>query len=315
MTVVTPGGTSNALSFTFVAATPGVPANVAFVSPPTSGSVGQSVTFTPATATTTASCGSITSYKIDFGDGSPVQTSATPSATTHTYTSPGTFTVTLTVTDCAGGVASTSTTIAISGPAGPAIAVAAGWNLVSGPSGSVFSQCNGPLYTFQAGNTAYQVVPNTSGIVNGQGYWCFLNAPTTLSLNGQGTTSASISAPPSQWVMVGEPERDADADRAWRGQRRHLESGNRRLRAGQRDRPRPGGLGDQPERRHDHRQPIAGQAVAGHEGRGRAPRPSSLSEVQLRLADDFTFNVPGKSAVSGSFKGREQLLGLVVRRT
>jgi PKD repeat protein len=205
VTVVTPGGTSNALSFTFGATTPIVPANVAFVNPPTSGSVGQSVTFTPATATTTASCGSITSYKIDFGDGSPVQTSATPSATTHTYTSPGTFTVTLTVTDCAGGVASTSTTIAISGPAGPAIAVAAGWNLVSGPSGSVFSQCNGPLYTFQAGNTAYQVVPNTSGIVNGQGYWCFLNAPTTLSLNGQGTTSASISAPPSQWVMVGNP--------------------------------------------------------------------------------------------------------------
>ena len=205
VTVVTPGGTSNALSFTFGATTPIVPANVAFVSPPTSGSVGQSVTFTPATATTTASCGSITSYKIDFGDGSPVQTSATPSATTHTYTSPGTFTVTLTVTDCAGGVASTSTTIAISGPTGPAIAVAAGWNLVSGPSGSVFSQCNGPLYTFQAGNTAYQVVPNTSGIVNGQGYWCFLNAPTTLSLNGQGTTSASITAPASQWVMVGNP--------------------------------------------------------------------------------------------------------------
>jgi len=205
VTVVTPGGTSNALSFTFVAATPGVPANVAFVSPPTSGSVGQSVTFTAATATTTASCGSITSYKIDFGDGSPVQTSATPSATTHTYSSPGTFTVTLTVTDCAGGIASTSTTIAISAPTGPAVAFAAGWNLVSGPSGSVFSQCNGPLYTFQAGNTAYQVVPNTSGIVSGQGYWCFLNAPTTLSLNGQGTTSASISAPPSQWVMVGNP--------------------------------------------------------------------------------------------------------------
>jgi len=89
--------------------------------------------------------------------------------------------------------------------AGVAVAVAAGWNLVSGPSGSVFSQCNGPLYTFQAGNTAYQAVPNTSGIVSGQGYWCFLNAPTTLSLNGQGTTSASSTAPPSQWVMVGNP--------------------------------------------------------------------------------------------------------------
>jgi uncharacterized protein len=29
------------------------------------------------------------------------------------------------------------------------------------------------------------------------------------------------------------------------------------------------------------------------------------------LADDFTFNVPGKSAVSGSFKGREQFLGML----
>ena len=41
----------------------------------------------------------VTSYSWDFGDGSPLGTSA---AVTHVYTSPGTYTVTLTLTDVIG---------------------------------------------------------------------------------------------------------------------------------------------------------------------------------------------------------------------
>lgn len=213
VTVVTPGGTSNALVFTFGATTPVVPVNVVFVSAPTIGSAGQSVTFTAATATTAAACGSITSYKIDFGDGSPVQTSVTPSATPHTYTSPGTFTVTLTVTDCAGGTASTSSTIAISSVGvpipgacvAPCASYPSGWSIIGGPSGTSFPQADGPLYTFQAGDTNYESFPNTTGIIGGLGYWAYFFSPATVSMNGSGTTSASITAPASQWVMVGNP--------------------------------------------------------------------------------------------------------------
>jgi Ca2+-binding RTX toxin-like protein len=42
--------------------------------------------------------GTIASYEWDFGDGSPAQTTTTPT-TTHTYANPGTYAVTLRVTD------------------------------------------------------------------------------------------------------------------------------------------------------------------------------------------------------------------------
>jgi hypothetical protein len=190
------------------APTPSVPTNVSFTSPPSSGSIGQPVTFAPATATTTATCGSIASYKVDFGDGSPVQTSTTPNAATHSYTSPGTFTVTMTVTDCAGGTASSSSSVTIAGPSapsGPTVAYAAGWNLVSGPAGTVFSQAGNPLYTYQGNDAAYETLPNSSGVTSGFGYWAFFNSATTVALGAANGTSASVTAPAGHWVMIGNP--------------------------------------------------------------------------------------------------------------
>lgn len=64
-----------------------------------------------------ASRGSITSYRWNFGDGSPV---ATGVSTTHTFNSVGTYTVTLTVTDSSGATATNTLTISVnaSGPDG-----------------------------------------------------------------------------------------------------------------------------------------------------------------------------------------------------
>ena len=52
-------------------------------------------------------------------------------------------------------------------PNGPTVTYQPGWNLVSGPTGTVFSQANGPLYTLPAGASAYVSVPNTTPITGG----------------------------------------------------------------------------------------------------------------------------------------------------
>ena len=59
----------------------------------------------------TATCGDIAAYRWDYGDGT-VETTSTPTAS-HVYATPGTYAVTLTVTDSAG----TSTTKAFTGQA------------------------------------------------------------------------------------------------------------------------------------------------------------------------------------------------------
>ncbi len=70
------------------------------------GTVGQTVSFNGTGSTD--SDGSIISYAWDFGDGS----SSAGSVVSHTYTSPGTYTVSLTVTDN-NGATDTDTTVAI----------------------------------------------------------------------------------------------------------------------------------------------------------------------------------------------------------
>ena len=230
VTVVTSSGTSNALTYTFSATTSTGPTNVAFISAVPSAGAGQAVTFTPATATTTASCGSITNYQINWGDGTPAQTSASAIAMTHTYSNAGTFPVTLTVTDCAGGIASTSSSIVISSttptptPTGPTVSLGAGWDLVGGATGTVFAGADGPLYTFQAGDINYESLPSSSGITGGRGYWAYFFSPTVVSMNGSGTTTATIAAPANQWIMAGNPSsttsvtvRGADAVDTWNG--------------------------------------------------------------------------------------------------
>lgn len=74
------------------------------------GVVGQPVSFN-ATGSTVNDCGTIQSYQFDFGDGSPP---VTGQEVAHAFTAPGTYTVTLTVTDCAGVTATSVSTIVIS---------------------------------------------------------------------------------------------------------------------------------------------------------------------------------------------------------
>jgi len=83
---------------------------------PVTGNVLQSMTF-DASATTDEGviCGDACTYRWDFGD----ITTDTGRVVNHSFTLPKTYTITLTVTDGRGGVASTTRPLAINGPAAP----------------------------------------------------------------------------------------------------------------------------------------------------------------------------------------------------
>ena len=90
-----------------------------FTISPAIGNINQTMTFDASpTKDEGEPCGSLCSYAWDFGD------FATDSGTvvTRSYSRPAIFTVTLTVTDSRGGVASTTKAVTISGPAAPTAA-------------------------------------------------------------------------------------------------------------------------------------------------------------------------------------------------
>src|SRR5690606_39548892 len=82
---VGPGG-ENIAQQTYSVAQPAQPPVAGFSSEPPSGTVGQPVQFTNTTT------GDVTSYELNFGDGSTVVTDANPQ---HTFNAAGDFTVTL----------------------------------------------------------------------------------------------------------------------------------------------------------------------------------------------------------------------------
>jgi RHS repeat-associated protein len=120
----TSGGTNTASTTATVAALP-----TASAGGPYTGTVNQAVNFN-GTGSSAPPGQAITSYAWNFGDTSG-GSGATP---THTYSSAGTFQVSLTVTDTSGGTntASTTATIAQSGPLG-----ITGFSPPSGPIGTL----------------------------------------------------------------------------------------------------------------------------------------------------------------------------------
>jgi len=84
--------------------------SASFTASPTSGPPPRTVAFDASTST-----GSIAAYAWDFGDG----TTGAGRMTSHTYTTPGTFTASLTVQDDAGDSSTATHTITLSAPPAP----------------------------------------------------------------------------------------------------------------------------------------------------------------------------------------------------
>jgi hypothetical protein len=90
-------------------------------------------------------------------------------------------------------------------PFGTTVTYGAGWNLVGGPAGTVISGSVGPLYSFQAGDAAYEILPNEAPLRSGAGYWAYFLVPTTVTLLPAALQPLSLPMPYGQLVMIGNP--------------------------------------------------------------------------------------------------------------
>jgi hypothetical protein len=78
----------------------------------------------------------------------------------------------------------------------------AGWNQIAVPQNTNIPGPLGPIYTYQAGDTAYEEVQN---LQPGLGYWVDFDAPTTATLSAGSPQSVSLPLPAGQYIMVGNP--------------------------------------------------------------------------------------------------------------
>jgi hypothetical protein len=192
---------AGAFTYTTTAATASLLPTVTSLAP-TSGPVGTTVTITGTNFVAGAT-------SVSFAN-NPATVSCASSTVCTAVVPAGTGTVGVGVAT-AGGAAQAGTftyTTAAATPivTGPAVTYQPGWNLVGGPSGTLFSNAGDPLYTFPAGASVYTSLTNTTPIQGGAGYWAFFNAATTLNLNGAaGPGPASVPLPVNQYVMIGNP--------------------------------------------------------------------------------------------------------------
>jgi hypothetical protein len=88
-----------------------------------------------------------------------------------------------------------------SGGEAQALGLPQGWNLVAVPNGTVPG--DGAL-TLQANDTGYEMVPTGTPLVAGLGYWVFVPNQSAVPL-ASGASTANITAPAGQFIMVGDP--------------------------------------------------------------------------------------------------------------
>jgi len=80
----------------------------------------------------------------------------------------------------------------------------AGWNLVGAPDGTRYAGADGPIYTLQPGDTAYESFPAGTPSAAGAGYWVYFGASRTLQVP-DGQAFVTVQLPAAQWVLIGNP--------------------------------------------------------------------------------------------------------------
>lgn len=156
--------------------------------------------------------------EISWGDsGSTFTPVASGSVATHAYSSTGTYTVTAYSVGSSGvtgqatfqiGITTTSGVGSVLPPGSPngvTITYPAGWDLVGGPIGTVLANTSSSLYTYQANDSNYEVLPPGTPLTSGVGYWVQFTVTTTESIPLTFPRSMMISLPPSHFVMVSNP--------------------------------------------------------------------------------------------------------------
>jgi hypothetical protein len=159
---------------------------------------------------------SVATLKIDwdFGDG-------TDGTVPHTYAKAGVYPVSVavsspeapgiaddldvsvTISDAIMGIV--ALTIDAQGTPNPTVHYPAGWNLVSGTTGTKFSAADGPLYTLAEDGDGYQAVSSRQGIEAGRAYWAYFATPATMTLAGPADNENDLLAPRGAYAMLGNP--------------------------------------------------------------------------------------------------------------
>lgn len=85
------------------------------------------------------------------------------------------------------------------------VTYAAGWNLVAFPAGTSLAGIQGSLYTWQPGDTSYEIVQPSQGAKNGLGYWVYFPSKTTVTLAAGSNATMQVTLPAGQWAMLGDP--------------------------------------------------------------------------------------------------------------
>ncbi len=166
----------------------------------------------------------VTHFLWSFGD----DTTASAPDVMHTYTEPGEYEVRLTVTNASvptrsvrGRVwiypADTPVLHCTPGPAVPPVSACragfsdftypAGWNLVAGYQATIVLDPEGPLYTYQAGDSAYQALPFWTVLEPGTGYWAYFDGPGEVYGAGPPPLPqpVTLDLPAGQFIMIGNP--------------------------------------------------------------------------------------------------------------
>ena len=80
-----------------------------------------------------------------------------------------------------------------------------GWNLIGVPVGTGVTGAGGPLYTYQASDSSYEVLPAGTALQADDGYWANFPSRTTVQLACSTLSTWTITLPANHWIMIGNP--------------------------------------------------------------------------------------------------------------
>jgi hypothetical protein len=78
----------------------------------------------------------------------------------------------------------------------------AGWNLIGSFGGPSSIGNDGPLYTFQDGDTAYEVIASGTELAANEGYWVYFDTSTVVTLFTVIPEMAQIALPAGAWILI-----------------------------------------------------------------------------------------------------------------